>query len=141
MAAEREADFQGPTNGQRARSLSDLYKIVHHPAFRIGFLDAQLGKPFDHEKIVDRIHAETPKGALLRLGWDGDFFTSNEVALAQFRYEEGRLAVIEFGLSCRAWGHPDYPPRKIIDFINARVATPPSPTVSEQEPPTSSQPP
>lgn len=122
---------QSPVSGE-PKTYGDYLAIVTHPAFRLGFLDAQLGRDFDHERILDRIKRETPPRALGRLGWSAapgeapaGLFTAAETAstragvieLAQYRYEEGRLLVTQERLRCRAWGHPDYPPRQVDDFI------------------------
>ena len=48
-------DGQGPAKGRVAQTLGELTSIVQHPAFRLGFLDAQSGRPLDHDLIVDRI--------------------------------------------------------------------------------------
>lgn len=124
--------FQGPTDGLVAEGYGELLAIVTHPAFRLGFLDAQLGRPFEHDRIMDRIDAETPASALARIGWKrnnepaGLFDTPEpsrraRVEIAQYRYEEGRLLVVSEGLRCKAWGHPDYPPRQVDDFIWKRA--------------------
>lgn len=113
---------QAPVN-DLAQTYSAFRKIVTHPAFRLGFLDAQNGKPFDHDQIVERIYAETPTGALERLGWNGyDLFagrvqTRPNIEMAQWRYEEGRLVCLSFGIRCKAWGHPDYPPACVRQYI------------------------
>jgi hypothetical protein len=123
---------------QKAMTLGDLWRCVVHPAFRLGFLDARAGHPLDHDRILRRIMAETPKGALQRLGWttnqlfDGpDMFgvesdaaarAAQTVALAQYRYEEGRALFLEYGLRCKAWGHPDFPPAEVRNYLYARVA-------------------
>jgi hypothetical protein len=120
----------------RAKTLGDLYRIVQHPAFRLGFLDARAGKPLNHDLIMVRIIGETPKGALQRLGWltqqlfDGpDMFAvdssaaanaAKSVEIAQYRYEEGRTLFLEYGVRCKAWGHPDYPPVAVRDFCLKR---------------------
>lgn len=119
--SDRETYFQGPTTGKPARRFGEMLVIVQHPAFRLGFLDAQNGRGLDHDAIIDRIHAETPAGALKRLGWKRDLFKAGRFEIAQYRYEEGRLAVIEYGLRCKAWGHPDCPPRQVIDFLWERA--------------------
>jgi hypothetical protein len=123
---------------QKAMSLGDLWQCVVHPAFRIGFLDARAGRPPDHDRIMLRIFAETPAGALQRLGWstaqlfDGppDLFaigskqastSAKSVELAQYRYEEGRTLYLEHGIRCKAWGHPDYPPVAVRDYLFSRV--------------------
>lgn len=123
---------------QKAMSLGDLWQCVVHPAFRIGFLDARAGRPPDHDHIMQRIFAETPAGALARLGWstpqlfDGppDMFgvdskqavsTAKSVELAQYRYEEGRTLYLEHGVRCKAWGHPDFPPVAVREYLFSRV--------------------
>lgn len=106
---------QSPVRG-KADTLEQLTAIVTHPAFRIGFLDAQSGKPLEHDSIVMRIQAETPATALKRLGWDWLGWMKpmpRDVEIAQYRYEEGRLAVLVLGLKCKAWGHPDFPPAQV----------------------------
>jgi hypothetical protein len=111
---------QHPVNGEPANTLGALWKIATHPAFRLGFLDAQNGRPFAHDRIFSRIQAETPETALRRIGWDWLFRTSptsRDVEIAQYRYEEGRLAVAECGCRCKAWGHPDYPPAQVRKLI------------------------
>lgn len=122
---------------KKAMTLGDLWQCVVHPAFRIGFLDARAGRPLDHDHILQRIFSETPAGALQRLGWDrrdlfeeSDLFgvesglrarSGQEVALAQYRYEEGRALFLEYGLRCKAWGHPDFPPASVRNYLHARV--------------------
>lgn len=132
-------DRQGPTTGKVAQSYGTLLGIVSHPAFRLGFLDAQHGRDFDHDRIMLRIVNETPTRALERIGWSWaaaperltrDLFSAShdrktralEVELAQYRYEEGRLAVLDLGLRCRAWGHPDFPPKAVDDYIWERAS-------------------
>ena len=110
-----------PVNARPATTYDDLWRIVTHPAFRLGFLDAQAGRTHDHDRIAVRILAETPSRALQALGYANGLFP-DEVALAQYRYEEGRCASVELGLRCKAWNHPDYPPAAIRKFIDARVA-------------------
>ncbi len=109
-----------PVNGKPS-SYAAFMAIVSHPALRIGFLDAQLGRPFDHENIMARIKTETPPGALKRLGFDADLFDRASIELAQYRYEEGRILVVEHGLRCKAWGHPDFPPSRVQDYIWKRL--------------------
>jgi hypothetical protein len=123
-----------PITGPIAQSFAERYAIATHPAFRLGFLDAQAGKPLDHDRIIDRIAAETPKRALERLGWKHPqaatlfHMDAREVSVAQYRYEEGRLAVIAKGARCKAWGHPDYPPKQVMDLcFDGPKATPPPP--------------
>lgn len=121
LARERADDK--PVEG-KAVTFDDLYGIVIHPAFRLGFLDAQHGKGFDCDDIIARIYRETPAGALGRLGWSkSDLFNDQKPSfdLAQYRYEEGRRIQSEYGLKCRAWGHPDYPPVAVMDFIRAEA--------------------
>lgn len=117
--------FQGPTNGERARTYGQLLGIVTHPAFRLGFLDCARGRPLDHDAIVARIYAETPPGALTRMGWGAarGFFHIGAAAveLAQYRYEEGRQAYFELGLRAKAWGHPDFPPAAVRRYIEERA--------------------
>jgi hypothetical protein len=121
----------------KATTVGQLMECVVHPAFRLGFLDARAGRPIDHDKIMDRILAETPAGALKRMGWsteqlfDGldvfsvDSFSAKRAArsfeIAQYRYEEGRALFLEYGVRCKAWGHPDYPPVAVREFLFARV--------------------
>jgi hypothetical protein len=117
----RDYGWQAPTTGQPSTDYGELLAITCHPAVRIGFLDALAGKPLDHDKIVDRIRAETPTRALRRLGWDSSMFVNAaEVEMAQYRYEEGRLLVIDAGLRCKAWSHPDFPPAQVRDYILRR---------------------
>lgn len=115
---ERQAPIKG-----KAQTYRSLWRIITHPAFRLGFLDAQAGKPPNHDEIARRILDETPPRALERLGWHEDrLFESDAIEKAQYRYEEGRLCVADLGLRCRAWGHPDYPPASIRDYIAKRAA-------------------
>lgn len=112
--------WQAPVRNEKAEGYAALWQIITHPAFRLGFLDAQSGRQLDHEYIIKRIQAETPKGALKRLGWDAELFSANDVQTAQYRYEEGRLAVMDKGIRCKAWGHPDFPPAKLRAYIDER---------------------
>lgn len=123
---------------ERARTIGDMIAITMHPAFRLGFLDARDGRPLDHDRIMHRIFSETPAGALKRLGWQSpDLFESADmfgigsaqaersaksVEIAQYRYEEGRKLFLEFGVRCKAWGHPDFPPAGVRDFCRKRFA-------------------
>jgi hypothetical protein len=109
-----------PTTGEVSDDFDRNFAIVSHPAFRIGFLDAQRGRRPDPGPIIGRIYTETPKGALRHLGWTGRG-PLDEVALAQWRYEEGRALCIEHGLRCKAWGHPDFPPKQVMDYLRARA--------------------
>jgi len=105
-----------------AESIGDLWRCVTHPAFRIGFLDAMCGRQFDHDHIMSRISSETPARALERCGWSNvDLFQSGTVELAQYRYEEGRKLFKEYGIRCRAWGHPDFPPAQVRTFLVIRA--------------------
>lgn len=105
---------QKPTSGEAPKTAASLLAIAQHPAVRLGFLDAQAGKPIDHDDIIGRIWRETPERALERIGWRiGILEPQQDVALAQFRYEEGRMLVVDAGLRCRGWGHPDYPPASL----------------------------
>ena len=112
---------QAPTSGKFATLYSQRMDMVMHPALRIGFLDAMNGHPIDHDHIIDRIERETPPNALKRIGWQRPHRSGlfpdpiDRVALAQYRYEEGRLMVKQFGLKCRAWGHPDFPPKAVVE--------------------------
>lgn len=107
---------------RRAVTIADLWSIVTHPAFRIGFLDARAGRPFDHDRIFQRIQLETPAGSLKRGGWSGISLFAEEkgprsVTVSQIRYEEGRFAFLIFRIGCKAWGHPDFPPVQIRDLV------------------------
>jgi hypothetical protein len=113
---------QKPVSG-RIESVSDAFHVVYHPAIRIGFLDAQAGRPLDHDHILDRIDKETPRRALERVGWLQPSIGEDHartVEIAQYRYEEGRKLHVEFGLTARAWGHPDFPPASVTRFIFKR---------------------
>lgn len=113
-----DAGWQAPTSGKCATAYSDLYAIITHPAFRLGFLDAQHGKPLNHDLIGERIFAETPQSYFKRQKIEGLFSKEYfKIELSQYRYEEGRLAVVKEGLNCKAWGHPDFPPAKLRDYI------------------------
>lgn len=109
---------QSPTSGRPPETAAEAFRIVSHPAFRLGFLDAQHGRPFDHEDIVGRIERETPKLALRdrRLAW-WTYWLAHDlpqaVEVAQYRYEEGRMLVTEFGLRCKAWSDPRYLPAQV----------------------------
>jgi hypothetical protein len=117
----------------KASTLGDLIAIAMHPAFRIGFLDARDGRAFDHDLILQRIVVETPASALKRIGWD-DLLDSlqldldghgvkairKRVEIAQYRYEEGRILFLGYGVRCRAWGHPDFPPAQVREFCRLR---------------------
>lgn len=109
-----------PVSGPVADSKADMLKIVTHPAFRIGFLDSQSGRPLAHDRILDRIAVETPKTALRRIGWDDarfGFLRTQHFEIAQYRYEEGRLAQSMYRLSAKSWSHPDYPPVAVRQMI------------------------
>lgn len=114
--------WQGPTNGKCATRYGELLGIIQHPAFRLGFLDAQGGRALDHDMIAERIEKETPTSYWKRQGrTPRDLLEGNSVTLAQYRYEEGRLAHLMLGLRCRAWGHPDFPPQALRDYIWERA--------------------
>src|ERR1700726_487315 len=119
---------------KKAMSFGDLFACVVHPAFRLGFLDARAGRPIDHDSIMQRIFAETPAGALKRLGWSTPSFfegpdllgemtaqSARSFELAQYRYEEGRTLFLEHGIRCKAWGHPDFPPAAVRNYLFSRV--------------------
>jgi hypothetical protein len=108
-----------PVN-EKAKTIGEMIAITMHPAFRIGFLDARDGRALDHDLIVQRILSETPAGALKRLGWNADLFDRKSVEVAQYRYEEGRTLFLEYGVRCKAWGHPDFPPIAVRDFCIKR---------------------
>lgn len=38
--------------------------------------------------------------------------------------DQGRQAVLEEGLRCRAWGHPDYPPAQVRAYLRRRFGEP-----------------
>lgn len=129
-ASERLDGFQGPTNGEIATSYGALLTIITHPAFRLGFLDAMRGLPLDHDLIGERIKAETPASYFKRMGVQpDDLFQQPDVRLAQYRYEEGRLAHLMLGLRCKAWGHPDFPPKSLRDYIWERADKTVKPTL------------
>lgn len=128
-----------PVSG-RATTLADLRTIIEHPAFRVGFLDAQEGRPHDSADILRRIAVETPEPSLRRVAWpwtggSEDLLTlavpeldakvaenrQKAVALAQYRYEEGRRLVVEFGLHCKGWKHPDRVPSPVLTFLIAEA--------------------
>lgn len=120
-----------PVTG-RPETYLEMMFIVQHPAFRIGFLDAAAGHQLNHDKIIERIFSETPKGALKRLGWlsqsalpnlflDDEEPSDRSVRVAQYRYEEGRLLHLEYGVTCKACGHPDYPPVGVEAFCHKRA--------------------
>lgn len=98
---------QKPTDG-RITSRSEALAIASHPAIRLGFLDAQRGLGIDHDDIMARIEAETPPLAIKRIGWTVRlrYPTPDDVRLAQYRYEEGRLLVLQEGLRCRTRSSP-----------------------------------
>jgi hypothetical protein len=119
---------------EAAQTLGDLWGCVVHPAFRIGFLDASAGRSIEHDKIMQRIFAETPAGSLKRLGWqapqlfDGQTLlgerteeSARSFELAQYRYEEGRTLYLEHGIRCKALGHPDFPPVAVSQYLYSRV--------------------
>ena len=117
----------------RPLNLAEMLRIAMHPAMRLGLLDAQADRPPDPDRIMDRILRETPEGALKRLTWiwpqlpldllDLRFAerVAREVALAQWRYEEGRLLHLEHRVKVKAWGHPDYLPAGVRQFARERA--------------------
>ena len=113
--------YQGPLEGRGiTEEIEARLRIVRHPAMRLGFLDAMNGKPFNHDDIAGRIRAETPASSLKRTGWDDGFLSENDIERAQYRYEEGRLLVIKYGLRCKSWNHPDFPPKAVLKFAKHR---------------------
>jgi hypothetical protein len=76
---------------------------------------------------MERIFVETPAGALKRLHFNEvealpfDRPKADCAALAQYRYEEGRALFLEYGVRCRAWGHPDFPPAQVRAFLVERL--------------------
>lgn len=110
--------YQGPLGDRKIAEGTSRLRIVRHPAVRIGFLDAMNGRAFDHDDIIGRIRAETPANALKR--WDDGFLNENDIEIAQYRYEEGRLMVIKYGLRCKSWDHPDFPPKSVLNFAKHR---------------------
>lgn len=116
---------QKPVSGEPPRDFERRMRCVTHPACRLGFLDALAGKPVNHDRIMERIERETPASSLKRIGWlHADLlgpFGESETAVAQYRYEEGRQLVTEVGLRCKAWGHPDYPPKQVVEFCRKQV--------------------
>ena len=103
-----------PVTGM-SKSLADIMNIVRHPAFRLGVLDFIAGRPFNHDEIIARINAETPAKAINP--WE----VSNE-RLAQYRYEEGRLAALIYKIKIRSWNWPNYPPKPIREMALQRAA-------------------
>ena len=119
--ADRPEGYQGPTSGKTATAYADLIAIVMHPAFRIGFLDAKAGRFLDHDRIRARIAAETPERAFERMGMPRpEVWPDDEIPMAQLRYEEGRLFFLEERPKVRGWGHPDYPPAAVYDYLSKR---------------------
>ena len=116
-----------PTIGP-ATSRWDYLQIFTHPAFRLGFLDACRGKPFDADLSLARLRAETPANCKFR--WNLFYPEDRRYpdALEQFRYEEGRLFVIERGLTCGSWGHPDRLPPQVRRYIDQRMCMAEEPT-------------
>jgi hypothetical protein len=112
---------QRPVTRDPAHTYAQMLDIVTHPAFRIGFLDAQGGKPFDHDEIMTRIDRETPPSALERIGWNIFLFSRGKVELAQWRYEEGRWLHLAFGVCCKGWNHPDFPPAQVRRYIHQQA--------------------
>lgn len=113
LSSEDGGARQRPTTGEPAYEIGELLRCAIHPAVRIGFLDALAGRPLHHDRIMDRIEAETPATSLRRLGWSSGW----DIRVAQYRYEEGRCLVLELGLRCKAWGYPDFPPKQVMDQL------------------------
>lgn len=98
-----------------AKTLDDYLDIVRHPAFRLGAIDVARNSPFDScDRLPLRIIDETPKRArgIWACGWPA----SDDIELAQRRYEEGRQVVVGFGLKIRSWADPRFPPKVIRDW-------------------------
>lgn len=113
----KEQGYQGPLDShQIARDRARRLQIVSHPALRLGFLDALKGRPINHDDIVARIKSETPESSLNRSGWGRSLFSEKDIERAQYRYEEGRLLVVKYGMRCKSWNHPDFPPKALRDF-------------------------
>jgi len=127
--------WQPPTSGKLAQSFAKGLAVVMHPAFRLGFLDAQANRPLDHDLIIERIWRETPAGALERLGWDPGLPFSKKAyhnaELAQYRYEEGRLLQRSTGIRCKAWGHPDKLPVVVAEWVRQQFPVTISPPSEE----------
>lgn len=122
MTPHRESHAQIPEGmkPEHIKSVEDAFMALAHPAFRLGFLDAQHGRPFDHDAILLRIERETDARALKRLEWWPA--ASTDVELAQFRYEEGRLLQRMYGLKCRSWSWPSSPPSAVMTWALERFA-------------------
>jgi hypothetical protein len=121
IEAQNDNGHQGPDSGRQATEYAELLGIMTHPAFRIGFLDARGDKPLDHDRIIDRLYAETPHRAFERMGYGPmDFKDPHEVEMAQLRYEEGRRWWVEDRPTVRGWNHPDFPPRAVYQYLNER---------------------
>lgn len=91
-------------------TLPALRAIIRHPAFRIGVLDAQSGRPFDTGTLLTRLAADP------RRQQQASSPVTGNTQLAQIRYEEGRSAVVEHGLSCKSWTNPARPPASVRNF-------------------------
>lgn len=118
---------QPTTHDEPVDTLNELLWIVRNPAFRLGFLDAQSGMPLKHDDIFKRIETETTASALERIEWKRRLVQRDAVALAQYRYEEGRLLFFWQGIRCKAWGHPDFPPAQVQRYIQERASRARSP--------------
>ncbi len=95
--------------------------IVSHPAFRIGFLDAQAGRRLDHDNIMQRIVAETKDAVLKAIGWRTELMCdANAFRIAQYRYEKGQILQYQYKFTCRGWSHPDYPPKCVMEYLYKR---------------------
>lgn len=120
---------QGPLgSAPLASTMAELWAVVMHPAFRLGALDAAAGRPLDHWRIVERMLTETPPRALAAL--PAFMSAASHIDLAQYRYEEGRLAVLMYGLTWRGWSRPDYPPAAVLDLCRRLAERRASPMAS-----------
>lgn len=118
MSDDRVVDR--PTRGP-ARSRRAYLIALTHPAFRIGFLDACAGKPFDADLSLERLRAETPANAKQRWRLFAPDDRRYPIALEQYRYEEGRIVVHEYGLTCGSWKNPDRLPPQLRRYIDQRL--------------------
>lgn len=121
---------QKPVGDRVAQTTAQMLVIAQHPAFRLGFLDAHEGLPLAHDRILERIWAETPENALKQMRFPrprgADLFgddTAREITeLAQYRYEEGRLVSVHVKRSARGYSDPRFPPQPVLLFIEQEAA-------------------